>query len=90
MSVIGRKCYNKFLAPKHNWVQKKICNLALKLLIKRQRYTDSFITEQSKVRGRVYTEQEMIDEMWEAHPYVNKFAEYIWQYFRERNMADLP
>ena len=45
MFVIGRKCYNKFLAPKHNWVYKKICNWALKLLIKRKNYTKSFLKE---------------------------------------------
>lgn len=45
MFVIGRKCYNKYLAPKHNWVYKKICNWALKLLIKRRIYTNNFITE---------------------------------------------
>lgn len=45
MFVIGRKCYNKYLAPKHNWVYKKICNWALKLLIKRKNYTASFVSE---------------------------------------------
>ena len=37
-----------------------------------------------------YTEDDLIAEMWEAHPYVQKFADYIWTYYRERDMADLP
>ena len=45
MYVIGRKCYNKYLAPKHNWVYKKLCNWAMKLLINRKDYTESLRAE---------------------------------------------
>lgn len=90
MYVIGRKCYNKYLAPKHNWVYKKICNWAMKLLINRKAYTDSLTAEQSQIHGRKYTEDDLIEEIWEAHPYVQKLSEYLWAYYRDRDMADLP
>ena len=33
--------------------------------------------EQSKVHGRNYTEEDLYEEMWEAHPYVQKMSEYL-------------
>lgn len=64
MSTIGRRCYDKFLAPKHNWLYKKICNLALKLLIERGKYTRAFVEEQQKMQRCDYTEDMLIEQMW--------------------------
>ena len=90
MYIIGQKCYNKFLAPKHNWVLVKVCNWALKLIIKRRNYTANFVTEQQKVHGREYTEEDLIAEMTDAHPYTKKLSEYLWAYYTERDMLELP
>ena len=89
MSQLGKDCYAKVLAHKHNWFIRTTVNLALNLINSRETFETSLIKEQSQVLGRPYTKEELYEDMIEMRGYVRKTTEYIYKFNRDRKVENL-
>lgn len=89
MAQLGKDCYAKVLAHKHNWFIRTTVNLALNLINSREAFETSLMKEQSQVLGRPYTKEELYEDMVEMRGYVRKTTEYIYKFNRDRKVENL-
>ena len=89
MSQLGKECYEKVLAHKHNWFIRTTVNLALNLINSRETFEESLIKEQTIVQGREYTKEELYRDMAEMRGYVKKMYNYIYKFNRDRKVENL-
>lgn len=89
MVELGKDCYQKVLAHRHNWFIRTAANLALNLINSREAFEESLLKEQTIVLGRKYTVEEFHEDMREMRGYVKKTSDYIYKFNRDRGVQNL-
>lgn len=89
MAQMGKDCYAKVLAHKHNWFMRTTVNLAINLINSREAFEENMLKEQTIVLGREYTLQELKEDMREMSGYIKKTYKYIHKFNRDRKVENL-
>jgi len=81
--------YNIYLSHRHPWIVRKIANFTFSTLASNKGFETSITKEQSKILKRLYSREELLEDMVEMSIYVKVMKHYIWAFLQSRDLDKL-
>mmetsp|Transcript_17842 Transcript_17842/g.30274 ORF Transcript_17842/g.30274 Transcript_17842/m.30274 type:complete len:92 (-) Transcript_17842:70-345(-) len=90
MGKLAQAAYTKALAPHHSWVLKQAAGVAMKAVKRRDKFLLSVCTEQKKLTGADYSEEELYSDLATLGQQSGRLAELLWALCNEQELTKLP